>query len=371
MTSNAVTLISRAGERLDTLLRPACCVIYARGAVGFAPVFSSGTAVTPDFEPGSPLLESLAGRVRAVDLERGRNLDQLGASPADRAALETLAVSVLLPVSRSHNLAAFAVLGRKRSGDTYTATDITLLGTVAASVSISLERVSDRRLLSEARRMQEKLRQYVPGSIAVEITRGRELEAGERDVSVLFADLRDYTSMSEQRRPEEVFSTVSRYTEAVSRVVVAHGGTVVEFNGDGMMAVFGAPDPLPGKEERALDAARGIVAEVRALDEDAGAAGTQCLRVGVGVATGEAYVGSIRTVDRHIWSAIGNTTNLAARLQALTKDLGSSIVIDETTWRAAGAPSEGFERHIDTVIRGLRELHDVFAVSETFVPRAA
>jgi class 3 adenylate cyclase len=358
---DAATLISQAGRKLDALLRPACCVIYARAGDAFAPIYARGSAITPDFDATSPLFEALGRRTAAIDLERRRALDPLRPSAADRAALGSLAAAVLLPVARSGELVAFAALGRKGSGDVYTPTDLAHLGVVAASVSVALTHFGGEELLREARSVQEKLRQYVPGSIAAKLVEGGELTAGERVVSVLFVDLRGYTSLSEGRLPEEIFKTVSRYTEAVSRIVTAQLGSVVEFNGDGMMAVFGAPDPLPQKEFRALDAAREIVGEVEALSVPGGPAAGRRLEVGVGVATGEAYVGAIRSADRHIWSAIGNTTNLAARLQGLANELGARIVIDEATWRAAGPASEEFERHPDTPIRGLREPRDVFA----------
>jgi adenylate cyclase len=159
---------------------------------------------------------------------------------------------------------------------------------------------------------------------------------------------------------EEVFQLVNRYTETVTRAVAEHGGTVVEFNGDGMMAVFGAPEPLPDKERRALAAARRIVADVGGL---AAGMGDGMLRVGVGLATGAAFVGPIRSVDRHIWSAIGNTTNLAARLEALTRELDAPIVIDEPTFLAARADAPDFQRLPEMPIRGLRSPHDVFVLS--------
>ncbi len=107
---------------------------------------------------------------------------------------------------------------------------------------------------------------------------------------------------------------------------------MVEFNGDGMMAVFGAPRDLAHKERAAVEAGCEIVAAVGAMPvEDAGGHQTK-LSVGVGIATGEAFVGNIQAVDRMIWSAIGNTTNLAARLQSLTRDLDASLVIDNGTW---------------------------------------
>jgi class 3 adenylate cyclase len=357
---DATHLARLVGERLDALLRPDVCVIYARGDEAFAPVWSRGSAVTPHFELTSPLVAALAARASAVDLERGRGMGD-APSEADRAALGSLAAAVLLPVTREQELAGFVVLGRKGSGDIYTPTDLALLGLVGASVSASIARFGGEALLAEARTLQERLRQYVPASIAARLAQGRSPEAGERIVSVLFADLRGYTSLAEGRRAEEIFATVSHYTETVTRAVAANGGTVVEFNGDGMMAVFGAPDPLPSKERSALRAARQIVDEVGALAWP-GTDGGGRLEVGVGIATGPAYVGAIRSVDRYIWSAIGNTTNLAARLQMLTRELGAPIVVDAATREAAGDAAQDLSLHADTAIRGLRETRDLYAL---------
>ena len=185
--------------------------------------------------------------------------------PAEQAAVGGLGAAVLVPAVADRGLLGFAALGRKASGDIYTPTDLALLGMVGAAASASLMRFDDEDLLREARVLQGRLRQFVPASIAQLLADGRTLEDGERRLSILFADLRGYTSIAEGHVDEEVFRIVSRYTETVTRVVSEHGGTVVEFNGDGMMAVFGAPNPLPDKERRALAAARQIVAEVSAL----------------------------------------------------------------------------------------------------------
>jgi class 3 adenylate cyclase len=363
---DAMGLAKLVGERLDALLRPTSCVIYVRGEQVFEPVFSRGTVMTPAFDADSALLAALAERPSAVDLERGPGFGNRP-SPADLATLGSLAAAVLFPVTHEQELAGFVALGRKRSGDIYTPTDLALLGLVGASVSASIARFDREALLHEARELQGRLRQYVPASIATRLAEGRNPEAGERIVSVLFADLRGYASRSEGQSSEAIFSTVSRYTEMVTKAVVAHGGTVVEFNGDGMMAVFGAPDPLPDKESLALAAARQIVDEVGAIAWPGGDARSASLEVGVGVATGPAYVGAIRAVDRYIWSAIGNTTNLAARLQLLTRELGAPIVIDAATRRAAGDLARDFIEHEDVVIRGLQARRSVFAAS----PRAA
>ena len=350
------------GERLDELLRPEFCVVYARSTEAYAPVFTRRCTITPHFDLSGAFAHELAARVSAIDLERDRGLlERLDA--AERAALKGLGAATLMPIVRARGLLGFVALGRKDSGDVYTSTDLALLGMVGSSASASLMRFDDEELLQGARELQERLRQYVPASIANHLTQGRALEAGERDVSVLFADLRGYTSLAEGRHAEEVFRIISQYTETVTRVVTEQGGTVVEFNGDGMMAVFGAPDPLPNKERRALAAARRIVIEVSALRSPSLGSADGGLAVTVGLATGVAYVGAIRSVDRYIWSAIGNTTNLAARLQALTRELGTPIAIDHETREAAQEDAIDFERRPATLIRGLHTPRDIYVLA--------
>jgi adenylate cyclase len=261
---------------------------------------------------------------------------------------------------RDDMVAAFLCLGHKRSGDIYTATDLTLLTAVAEKVSTELRRFDEAEIAREVRAMSDALRRYVPEEIAAQIVSGQNLDARETDVSVLFVDMRGYTAYAEDKPAAEVFSTVNRYTETVSRVIRAHGGTVVEFNGDGMMAVFGAPAPLADKERAAVAASREIVLSVRSLA--LGAQREQPLEVGVGIATGKAFVGNIRSIDRLIWSAIGDTSNLAARLQGLTRELNAAVVIDSATRQGAANAAPDFQRHDGTAIRGRRQTEDIYVL---------
>ena len=160
----------------------------------------------------------------------------------------------------------------------------------------------------------------------------------------------------------EIFSTVNRYTETVSQIVQKHGGSVVEFNGDGMMAVCGAPRELAHKERAAVEAGRQIVEAVGALTVKNAQGGQTKLSVGVGIATGDAFVGNIQAVDRMIWTVIGNPPNLAARLQSLTRDLGAALVIDRTTWERAQPAATSFEKRPDVAIRGRRATQDLYVL---------
>jgi adenylate cyclase len=139
------------------------------------------------------------------------------------------------------------------------------------------------------------------------------------------------------------------------------GGSFVEFNGDGMMAVFGAPREIANKERAAIESGREIVEAVGALPVEDG----KPLSVGVGIATGEAFVGNIQAVDRMIWSAIGNTTNLAARLKGLSRELQAAAVIDPATWERAQTAAEGFQKRPEVPIRGRRETQDLYALPLT------
>ena len=121
-----------------------------------------------------------------------------------------------------------------------------------------------------------------------------------------------------------------------------------------MMAVFGAPQPLPEKERAAVAAGREIVEAMSVVE------GAEPISVGVGLASGAAFVGSIQAVDRMIWTALGNTTNLAARLQELTRELDAAVVTDSATHRAAGDTAAGFQLRKDFPIRGRSQRENVY-----------
>ncbi|MGH7786170.1 MAG: adenylate/guanylate cyclase domain-containing protein, partial [Candidatus Binatia bacterium] len=275
-------------------------------------------------------------------------------------ALEPLGAA-LLPVRRGAALAAAICLGAKRSGDIYTATDLALLAAVADKISGELLRFDTAVILEQERHMSEALRRYVPHPVAARLTRGQTIDGGARDVSVLFVDIRGYTTYSEAQAVSAVFSMLNRYTEAVSAVIQRRGGTVVEFLGDGLMAVFGAPEPLPDHARIAVQAACEVVATVRRLALGP-SGGDAPIAVGVGIASGEAFVGNIRTSDRFVYTAVGDVVNLASRIQGLTRELHAAVAIDARTHHRAGDSAARFERHERVPIRGRAEPVDVYSL---------
>ena len=350
------------GERLDALLHPAAAVVYARAGDVFTPLAVRGRPAPPAFAAQSTLITALQERTTPLAAERWTARQSTSLTPFERAAIETLEVAVVVPFRRGPDLVAFSCLGPKRSGDIYTPTDLAWLGAVAGKVSDRLLALDATAVAEQARAMQEALRRYVPGAVAARLASGQDIEAGEREVTVLFVDIRGYTGFSEARQAEEIFHTVNRYTEMVSQLVRARGGSVVEFHGDGLLAVFGAPDEMPMKERAAVQVGCEIIAAMAALPAPA-ASGGAGLSVGVGIGTGPAFVGNIQSSDRFIWTVIGDTVNLAARLQSMTRELNAAVAIDDTTYRRAGRETcAAFVRHADLTIRGRAQPETVHAL---------
>jgi adenylate cyclase len=186
--------------------------------------------------------------------------------------------------------------------------------------------------------------------------------SGEREVSVLFADLRDFTAYTARHRSSEVFAFVRRYAWTMTRIVRDHQGELTDFSGDGLMAIFGARAELACKERAAIESGREICEVVSRLDGPRGGSRGSCPSAGVGIATGNAFLGGIRAGRHVFWTAVGDVTNLAARLERLTRDLRTSLVIDARTWSRGGPAAEGFERRPLVPIRGRPDRQDVYAL---------
>ncbi len=212
---------------------------------------------------------------------------------------------------------------------------ILALAVVAACVGgYTLERsqrtaFAQGRLVSALRdQVDQLLHRYLSPAVAsalIEDPRRAALGGEEVDVTVLFADLRGYTAFAERRAPTEVVSMLNAAFEVVVPIVLTEGGTVVQFMGDALMAIFNAPHPQP---DHALRAARAALAMQQAVGELPDAGTRPHFRVGLN--SGPALVGNIGGAELRNFSAIGDTTNVAARLQTYAAE--GSIVIGASTY---------------------------------------
>ena len=207
-----------------------------------------------------------------------------------------------------------------------------LLGVLLSYGGITLDNYI--REQKERIRLRATFSKYVSRDVVDELLDDREglaLGGKKRHITVLFSDIRGFTSISEQIGPEQVVSLLSDYFGQVTHIVFKHGGTVDKFIGDAVFAIFGAPK---SHEDDALRAVKTGL-EMIELVESLGPKWTQIigrpLKVGVGINSGEAVVGSIGSEIRSEFTAIGDTVNLGSRLEGLTKELGVPMLISEFT----------------------------------------
>jgi class 3 adenylate cyclase/DNA-binding NarL/FixJ family response regulator len=181
------------------------------------------------------------------------------------------------------------------------------------------------------------LASFVPQQLAERLASHPEsaIEPQEVEVTVLFSDIRGFSTIAERLEARQVASVVGRHLEAMAEVVAAHGGTIDKFQGDAVMAVFGAPEPLPGHAERALRCAIAMQARQSELN----AAGWDVIDlpemgVGIGVNTGRVIAGTVGGGGRLEYTVVGDAVNIASRLQ--NEAAGGEIVATASTVAAAG-----------------------------------
>ncbi|MEM7189470.1 MAG: adenylate/guanylate cyclase domain-containing protein [Pseudomonadota bacterium] len=158
-----------------------------------------------------------------------------------------------------------------------------------------------------------------------------ELSGEERDVTVMFADLSGFTAASEKLESAELLKILNRYLDAMGGVIRDHGGYVDKYIGDAAMAIFNAPAPLQNHAVAAVTAAHEIVARVGKMAAEDRAAGRTAFAVKVGVATGQATLGNVGSDDRVNYTVVGETVNMAARLEGLPSLFNTPIVIGPNT----------------------------------------
>ena len=210
------------------------------------------------------------------------------------------------------------------------------------------------RLYQERHTLRETFSRYVSPELCEEILKNPGLLAlgGRRQpVTVLFADIRNFTSMSEAMAPEAVVEVLNTYFTEMVDLVFHYQGTLDKFVGDALMAVFGVPLPLPQAANRAVECA---LAMQRHLKEMQRAGRTPIQGVRIGINTGEAIVGNIGSDKRMDFTVIGDVVNVAARLQELAKELEADTLISEATFRELEGQFQA-KPEPSVVLRGRKE----------------
>jgi adenylate cyclase len=160
------------------------------------------------------------------------------------------------------------------------------------------------------------------------------LGGANQTVTVLFADIRGFTSLSERENPEKIVGLLNKYFSAMSDIIFAHGGTLDKYIGDGLMAIFGAPTATQDDALNAVKAAVAMQKRLVTLNEELVRDGFSAISVGIGLHTGEATIGYIGSDQRSEYTAIGDTVNLAARLES--NAAGGQVLLSDATAAACG-----------------------------------
>jgi adenylate cyclase len=189
---------------------------------------------------------------------------------------------------------------------------------------------------------REKIRSILHKSVSKEIAeslvaRGAiELGGEERDVTVLFSDIRSFTSISESLAPKELVAQLNDYFTGMARAIDGHHGVIDKFIGDAVMALFGAPLSRPDDAANALRAALAMGEALDRLNVERAAKGLPAWQFGVGVNTGRVVAGTLGSEQRWSYTVIGDAVNAASRLESATKELGARIVVSARTKDLAG-----------------------------------
>ncbi|HET7559264.1 MAG TPA: adenylate/guanylate cyclase domain-containing protein, partial [Limnochordia bacterium] len=198
------------------------------------------------------------------------------------------------------------------------------------------------------RRLKERFERYVSPEVAAQLGSDREIELGgqRRRVSVLFADLRGFTRFAEGLPPERTLAVLNRHLRIMSDAVLQHGGTLDKFTGDGLMAFFGAPLAAHDHASRALRAAAAMLSGIERIDAPR-------LPIGIGIHTGDVVVGNIGSDRRLEYTAIGDTVNVAARLEEAA-EAGEILVSEETHAAGGDLPGWHYRQPESLTLKGRR-----------------
>jgi adenylate cyclase len=225
-----------------------------------------------------------------------------------------------------------------------------------ARVNASLEK---KRLRDQQR---ELIRKFATAEVAEDLQEsGFSLGGKLIQATVMFSDIRGFTTITESHSPADVIELLNTYYTLMFEAISGHSGVVNQIVGDGLMSIFGAPLPLENKEEQAVRAALEMIEMIDLFNLDQVAQEKTPIKIGIGIATGAVIAGYTGTVRRATYTCVGDTVNVAARLEAHTKVAGQPILIDETTQLALSGAIQ-VDPQGEYRLKGKTQAVNIFAV---------
>jgi adenylate cyclase len=256
-------------------------------------------------------------------------------------------------VAVAAGVAAFAAAGTWLLGRGYwlNVTQPTLASSLSLFGGVAYQYFVEGR---EKRKMKRLFGQYVSKDVYDQLVANPDLArlgGQRRQMTVLFSDIRGFTTVSERGEPEDIVQLLNEYFTSMVGIVFKHRGTIDKFVGDMVMALFGAPLDDPQHAEHAVDAALEMIAELQRLNERWHAEGRPALDIGIGINTGPMIAGNIGSDAIMSYTVIGDAVNLGSRLESLNKQYGTRIIISEAT-RDSLPPRYALKALGDVVVKG-------------------
>lgn len=235
-------------------------------------------------------------------------------------------------------------------------------------IGVCLITVRARRLIIDGVKLEKvssQLGRYFSPAVRDKISDADSafLEPGgeEKEITILFCDIRDFTRLSERMPPHDVMQLLSDYHSRMVDAVFAHGGTLDKFIGDAVMATFGTPDPRPDDAQRAVDAAIAMRSALAEFNAERSAKNLSQIQHGIGIHAGSAVVGNVGTRDRLEYTVIGDAVNVASRVASACKTTGDDVLISGAVRDQLTSPPA--MREVEPVkFRGKSEPVALFAV---------
>ena len=214
--------------------------------------------------------------------------------------------------------------------------DLELISAVAAQTAIAVENVRAHERLAKEEVARANYSRFLPEYVVKQMLENPEsfkLGGVLQTITVLFADIRGFTRISEHAPPEKIVQLLNRYFSAMTDIIFAHGGTLDKYLGDGLMALFGAPTVTPKDAGNAIAAAVAMQRRMLSINDELREEGFPEIGIGIGLHTGEVTVGYIGSERRSEYTAIGDAVNTASRLESNAK--AGEILVSEVTAKAA------------------------------------
>jgi adenylate cyclase len=200
-----------------------------------------------------------------------------------------------------------------------------------ARIGSSLEK---KRLRDQQKALVQR---FATSAVAADLQQGGFALGGKRvQATVMFCDIRGFTAIVESQGPEETIELLNTWYTLMFEAITSQGGVVNQMIGDGLMAIFGAPLPVAEPPLAAVRAALEMMEMIELLNAERAAEGKPALAMGIGIATGDVFAGYTGTQERATYTCVGDTVNLAARLEAYTKQAGRGVLVDGATQAALG-----------------------------------